>query len=324
VFWLLGGLTIGAGALVPGAIPHHHAQVALIAVSALAFGAACLVAPWRGSPGWTLHVPVLAGLAVIMLGTALTGGGGSPFQLYLYFVATYCACFCAERTAVAYFVACAVAAAAPLTWKWDPTGAWFAFASSTGFFVLGVTMLFVRRQLEAAREAASQLSMHDSLTELPNRRMLMDALQKRVGGRRRTDGTGLLLIDVDSFKAANTLYGLPGGDKVLRHVAIAVRRAVREEDLVARLGGDEFAVVAEQLGLVQMDRLAERVLREVRRANRDLGLDGYHATVSGGWAVSPGDADTVEELVAVADRCLREAKLAGKDMVRSPLDLQVV
>jgi diguanylate cyclase (GGDEF)-like protein len=147
-------------------------------------------------------------------------------------------------------------------------------------------------------------------------------MESHIGGERASDVTGLMLVDLDDFKEANTLYGHPGGDRVLCETAAALRSAARGEDMVARLGGDEFAVVAHGLDVDDMRRLAERARDSVRAsgARLDAELPGVRVTASIGWAMYPHSASTVEELIAAADVSLRGVKGSGKDNVLSPVD----
>jgi diguanylate cyclase (GGDEF)-like protein len=128
--------------------------------------------------------------------------------------------------------------------------------------------------------------------------------------------SGLLLVDLDSFKDVNTAHGFPAGDAVLRETAARLRRCVRTDDMVARLGGDEFAVLAPRATTHAMQVLSGRVLGTLR----DLEHEGIRVTASVGWVIYPDDAGTVDELIAAADFCLRGAKMTGKDRALSALD----
>jgi diguanylate cyclase (GGDEF)-like protein len=88
---------------------------------------------------------------------------------------------------------------------------------------------------------------------------------------------------------------------------------------VARLGGDEFAVLTLRADADAMDSLSSRVLDAVREMPRDA-TDDVQLTVSVGWALYPDDASTIDELVAAADFCVRDAKLRGKDRALSAVD----
>jgi len=128
--------------------------------------------------------------------------------------------------------------------------------------------------------------------------------------------TGLILVDLDGFKDVNTAHGFPAGDAVLCDTAARLRRVVRTDDVVARLGGDEFALMAPEATPEAMRALAERTVASLRGlAHEDVSL-----TASVGWVIYPDDAQSVDELIAAADFCLRGAKLTGKDRAVSALD----
>jgi diguanylate cyclase (GGDEF)-like protein/PAS domain S-box-containing protein len=145
---------------------------------------------------------------------------------------------------------------------------------------------------------------HDPLTGLANRRALertLGAALERAAARGRS--VGVLMLDLDGFKAVNDRHGHAAGDDVLREVARRLRRSVRERDLVARLGGDEFVVVLTDLGAVPDS--VERV--EAALAEPFPGVDApLRAAV--GVAMFPADGPTVAELLASADRQMYAAK----------------
>ncbi len=134
------------------------------------------------------------------------------------------------------------------------------------YLVLAYVMGRARSRLVQLRYAARELSLVDPLTGLSNRRAFTERMDSHIGGERASDVTGLMLVDLDDFKEANTRWGLPGGDRVLCCAASALRSAARADDMVARLGGDEFAVVAHGLDVEGMRALATRVLEAVRAA----------------------------------------------------------
>jgi diguanylate cyclase (GGDEF)-like protein/PAS domain S-box-containing protein len=145
---------------------------------------------------------------------------------------------------------------------------------------------------------------HDPLTGLANRRALertLGAALERAAARGRA--VGVLMLDLDGFKAVNDRHGHAAGDEVLREVARRLRRSVRERDLVARLGGDEFVVVLTDLAAVPDS--VERV--EAALAEPFPGVDAaLRAAV--GVAMFPADGPTVAELLAAADRQMYAAK----------------
>jgi diguanylate cyclase (GGDEF)-like protein len=127
-----------------------------------------------------------------------------------------------------------------------------------------------------------------------------------MGTRGRDEPVGLLMLDIDDFKRMNTLYGHPGGDRVLVFIAACLRRSSRAGDLPTRLGGDEFAILVRGVDADGMAALAERVLAYVRA--------GEDVRASAGWVVGSGET---EELLRDADDALAEAKRRGKDRALS-------
>jgi diguanylate cyclase (GGDEF)-like protein/PAS domain S-box-containing protein len=152
---------------------------------------------------------------------------------------------------------------------------------------------------------------HDPLTGLANRRALervLGAALPRAAANERS--VAVLMLDLDGFKAVNDGHGHAAGDEALREVSRRLRRCVRERDLVARLGGDEFVVVLTDLGgdSSAAHDTTERVraaLEEPIAVSRGVTV-GLRAAI--GVAVSPGDGETVADLLAVADRGMYAAK----------------
>jgi diguanylate cyclase (GGDEF)-like protein len=322
VLWLTGGVLVAAGLLIPGAASEHLTLAIALAAGAIAFGLFCFLLPWERARPWWYHAPSLLSLPTIALIVVATGGAQSPNRLLPIFLVGFVAYFFPGRGAVPYFVGAAGLRALPLFY--DPAAREVdavleAVMASASYFIVGGMILIAKRQLEKLREHAHELSRLDPLTELANRRALIETMADHLGGSEPGE-VGLLLADLDGFKDANTLYGHPGGDHVLREVARALCGTVRAGDMVARLGGDEFAIVAPGLGEPGMTGLADRVLDAVRETNRRLNLQGFNLSASVGWALCPKDAQTVDDLVSAADLCLRGAKMTGKGRSLSPLD----
>ena len=173
---------------------------------------------------------------------------------------------------------------------------------------LGWTIIGGKRIMVDLREQARSLSLRDPLTDLPNRRAMLEWLGQHM---QRNSRVGLVLADLDGFKDVNTLYGYPAGDAVLCRTARMLESCVRSGDMVARLGGDEFAVLTLRADKEGLEALCRRLLEAVRTMPRD-DVERVSLTVSLGWALYPEDAGTIDELVASADLCVRSVKLAGK------------
>jgi diguanylate cyclase (GGDEF)-like protein len=152
----------------------------------------------------------------------------------------------------------------------------------------------------------------DELTGLANRRSLQRMLEAALA-RARTHGVGVgvLMLDLDGFKAVNDRFGHAAGDATLREVAVRLRRSVRERDLVARTGGDEFVVVLPDLG---SEHAAYDAAERIEAAFAEpLEIGGADAALRAavGVACHPRDGDGPDELLAAADRAMYARKAAS-------------
>ena len=165
-------------------------------------------------------------------------------------------------------------------------------------------------------ETVERQAVTDELTGLFNRRRFQEAMATEVERSKRFgQPVGLVLLDLDDFKAVNDTYGHQQGDLVLREVARVLRETSREIDEPARYGGEELAVVLPGTDLEGAYNLAERVRAGIEELSLPL-LDGegtLGVTASFGVATLPGSADDMRELVAAADEALYRAKRAGKN-----------
>lgn len=161
-----------------------------------------------------------------------------------------------------------------------------------------------------------KLSTTDGLTQIHNHRFFQDRLREEFRrAQRYDDALSLILLDLDHFKSVNDRFGHLTGDAVLREVAAALQRSVRETDLVARYGGEEFAVLLPRTHLAGALTVAERIAREV--AALPLGEDGsLRVTASLGLSGFPHRSVlTAEQLVLTADEALYTAKREGRNKI---------
>jgi diguanylate cyclase (GGDEF)-like protein len=159
-----------------------------------------------------------------------------------------------------------------------------------------------------------ELAVRDALTGLYNRRRSDAELRDRLRHEPATQAEPICvaLLDVDHFKSVNDRYGHATGDIVLREVAQIVQRGVRADDVAARYGGEEFIVVLGVVGLDAGRRVVERIRLAVAAHPWGVVADGLVVTVSAGLAeATPGV--TAEELTALADARLYEAKRTGRN-----------
>jgi diguanylate cyclase (GGDEF)-like protein len=165
-------------------------------------------------------------------------------------------------------------------------------------------------------EQVQRQAVTDELTGLFNHRRFVEALELEAERARRFDQpVGLVMVDLDDFKAVNDTYGHQQGDEVLRQVAGLMRSYSREIDAPARYGGEELAIVLPQTDLNGATRLAERLRAGVEALEipRLSGGGSMRVTASIGVASLPESAGDVERLIAAADAALYEAKRGGKN-----------
>ena len=185
-----------------------------------------------------------------------------------------------------------------------------------------------RHQMVALRYQA----MHDSLTDLPNRVMLFDALEKAiVAARERNNSVALLLMDLDRFKEVNDTFGHAFGDLLLKQVAYRLRNQLGGEDTVSRLGGDEFAIILPDP--MDSSRVANTARRILNTLEQPFVIEGQVLEVGAsiGIAVYPNHGSDVRTLLRRADVAMYSAKQSQSgytfhrdDQERSPDQLALV
>jgi diguanylate cyclase (GGDEF)-like protein len=157
--------------------------------------------------------------------------------------------------------------------------------------------------------------LHDPLTQLPNRTLLLDRLDQALHDA--TESRQLVAVlhcDVDHLRVVNEVHGHAVGDDYLRAVARRIESALRDHDMVGRLGGDEFLVILPMTKPSEAQVFVGRVqasLRELEQAHPEFGA----CTLSMGVAESPRHGTTVSSLLAAADSALYKAKRGGRNTV---------
>lgn len=183
-----------------------------------------------------------------------------------------------------------------------------------------VTLADITRRKEM-EQRIRHLAFYDALTNLPNRRLMLDRLQRAVvaSGRHQSHGA-LLFIDIDNFKGLNDTFGHAVGDLLLLEVAKRLVRTVRASDTVARLGGDEFVAMLDGLHAdpVEAAREAELIGEQIRLAlcaPYDLNGRHYQTTCSVGATLFRGGRPGAEELMKQSDLAMYAAKDKGRNAV---------
>jgi len=169
------------------------------------------------------------------------------------------------------------------------------------------------RELERLAEQLKYMAMHDTLTDLPNRRFFVDSLGRAMAeAERRGERLALLFVDLDGFKPVNDTLGHKTGDELLRTIGARLRLSVREGDLVARLGGDEFVIILEA---VDRDRVGIAANKIISAVGSEIKFADARVSVSCsiGIAIYPDHSRVVDALFAIADAAMRTAKSSGKN-----------
>ena len=177
-------------------------------------------------------------------------------------------------------------------------------------------------QHQASEDRIHHLAFYDTLTSLPNRRLLMDRLRQALAGslRKRKHGA-VLLIDLDNFKDINDALGHEAGDFLLAQVGQHLRECLHADDTMARVGGDEFVVILPELAdtaaaaASKAEIVAERV-RETLTQAFDLKVDTVQTSASTGIALFFGDEVGGSELLKRAETAMYRAKNAGRNCIR--------
>ena len=185
-----------------------------------------------------------------------------------------------------------------------------------------------RKQTE---EKIRNLALHDTLTQLPNRRLLNDRLEQTMAASKRSGLYGaLMFLDMDNFKQLNDTHGHGAGDLLLMEVARRITGCVREMDTVARFGGDEFVVVLSELDVDKAESttqasivaekiraaLAEPYVLTIRQTGGAETTIEHHCTSSIGVVLFISHEPGAEDILKWADMAMYQAKEAGRNLIR--------
>lgn len=182
-----------------------------------------------------------------------------------------------------------------------------ASGAVTGYVSFGRDVTERSRELDKLAHAAT----HDSLTDLPNRRLFLDRLGQALRhAARRNEEFTVAILDIDEFRDTNSAFGHLGGDAVLQAVAARTSGCVREADTVARIGGDEFGLILSGTG----KEAAAAVLEKIVACNAvpvEFEGEKLRVTVSAGACAYPSCAANEHDLQKLADLRMYEAKRSG-------------
>jgi diguanylate cyclase (GGDEF)-like protein len=177
-------------------------------------------------------------------------------------------------------------------------------------------------QRKSSEEEINKLAFYDPLTELPNRRLMLDRLRQALAISARSGRMGaVLFLDLDNFKTLNDTQGHDMGDLLLQQVGKRLTQCIRQGDTVARLGGDEFVVMIEDLSenyemaAAQAESIGGKLLTSICQPYRLAGLD-YLITPSIGVTLYTDQHQSTDELLKQADLAMYQAKSSGRNTLR--------
>ena len=185
----------------------------------------------------------------------------------------------------------------------------------------GVTAIRTKQNHKLAEKKIVYQAFHDSLTDLPNRTMIMQSLNQAVEQLRQQGGeVAILFVDLDDFKLVNDTLGHAAGDELLRQVAERLKSATRDADIIARQGGDEFIVLLAKYGKQMVESefaqkasiVAQRILDELQKPFQIQDQDTY-VSASIGISLLPSDTDNGAQLIQYADNAMYRAKELGRN-----------
>jgi diguanylate cyclase (GGDEF)-like protein len=189
----------------------------------------------------------------------------------------------------------------------------FAMEQLAGTVAEYITLSFSNLKL---RDSLNQLSMHDSLTGLFNRRYMSDSFNREIyRSKRHNISFGVIMIDVDMLKKFNDGYGHDMGDMVLVKISRIINNSIRLEDIACRYGGDEFLIIIPGTDADGTYKCAERILQEAGKLHiKNKGVlinDGIMVSI--GMSIFPVNGSTVEQLIKTADNAMYKAKSSGRN-----------
>ncbi len=223
-----------------------------------------------------------------------------------------------------------------LNYRKDGSTYWNEFqivpvANEKGWFTHWVSVQRDITERKLIEDQVHQLAFFDTLTNLPNRRLLNDRLSQAMAASKRHDCyAALLFLDLDNFKSLNDTHGHSTGDLLLIEAASRIKGCVREIDTVARFGGDEFVVMLSELDVdktaatSQARLVAEKVLAalsipyllDVRHDGQPCSTVEHHCTASIGVVMFISHEVSQGEILMRADAAMYQAKEAGRNSIR--------
>ncbi|MFJ7007524.1 putative bifunctional diguanylate cyclase/phosphodiesterase [Pseudomonas putida] len=317
----LPALQLGFGALIMGAgiaCMHYTGMAAMrmlpgIDYDPTLFGASLLIAVGASAAAlWiafrlrrhTPYVRQIRGLAAVVMGIAIVGMHYTGMAAANFPAGSFCGALGdgLQGDGLVYLVlitTLAVLAVALLTSVLDAR--------------LEARTAELARSLTLANQELTQLALHDTLTDLPNRTLLADRIEQAIAKVAEQGGCfALMFIDLDGFKPVNDAFGHHIGDLLLKSVAARLRGHLHSQDTLARIGGDEFVLLVE---LQEPDDAMDVAVKQVNLVSRPFRVAEHDLQLSAslGIVLYPGNGQDQHELLRNADAAMYHAKSAGKN-----------
>lgn len=163
----------------------------------------------------------------------------------------------------------------------------------------------------------ARMAKHDPLTQLPNRALFMDRLERSLIQSKRNNSIGaLMFLDLDHFKSINDTFGHQVGDQLLIEISKRLKECVRESDTVARLAGDEFTIILPQItrsedAAIVADNIINSIIKEYTLSGNKI-----RVTCSVGISIFPNDGNTSDSLIHAADQAMYNVKKEGRNQFK--------
>jgi diguanylate cyclase (GGDEF)-like protein len=181
-------------------------------------------------------------------------------------------------------------------------------------FILGTGRERARRLVKLRTEQLHYQALHDALTGLPNRALVLDRIEQMLVRNRRRHTTGaVMFLDLDDFKNVNDTLGHSAGDRLLVEVAARLTSVVRDADTIGRMGGDEFVVLVDGTSPELTPELVAERLLDVMRQPFELDADAPPLEINVSIGIAAGDRDSATDMLRDADLALYQAKARGKN-----------
>lgn len=198
-------------------------------------------------------------------------------------------------------------------------------AVGIGFFLSVIlwhynyTNIVQKRRINLQQKQLEQMAYYDSLTDLPNRRLLEKLIKQESDlMQRHGHDTVIIILDIDNFKEINDTYGHPVGDSLLRQLADFLKSEVRQSDTVFRFGGEEFIILMPKTSPEEGYAFAERLRKLILDSKFAVGPVELQITSSFGVSSMRGiSGNTLEDYYLAADKSLYIAKQHGKNRVEA-------